>query len=1000
MRAAIDRAREGAAGAVLLGGEAGIGKTAVVRHVLDAVAAEPGGGGDALLVLHGSCLPLTSFAVPLVPIRAALATLPAGLPPAPELLDHDHPVTTAPLVLDAWLDRVCELRTVVLSVDDLHWADQSSLDTLLYLLAGRPDRRLAVLFTLRSTELGPGHPVHSWLATMRRSPSFESLALAPLTRPETLEQLTGLLGSPPHETLVGDVYARSQGNPYLNQLLVTDLTASAQHLAPTMSVDLQGALMANWHGLDPAARELTSVVAVAGFRMGAGELQQIVGPRAAGVATALTAAVAGHVLDRAADGSYWFPHPLQAEALREYLPWDERRKWHEIVAAHLERRLGNEPPTATLVQIADHHHGAGHRTLARDSAIRAATAAAGAGAHPEAIRLLCRALDLGRAGASTGGPARTTSGGAGWTEGGAGRTERSVGSAGGPASSTEGTTGSTDAGRADHLRVLRSLRQLAADAGNPRTELAAVQELMSLLEPSAGADRNDVAGLAERLELAEMTVRRSLLRLLVAERQGEPAEVARAVELAEVDPASWQYAYALAERARVAAWEGDPALPALAAAALAAARRCGHPKALSFALTAQAMSICLHEPDRHAEAASIARAARAAALDAHDFWAFVHAVAWEGNSQANCYSLQTVAASRSARSEAIAHGAHGLALSLLGANEAGASLVVGDWTATRDVLRTLFGSGLEPICELRARVTAARLSALQGRMTEAVAHLDRCEELSKGLDKLPSLESETVWIEVPLLGGDVDLALRRAEGVLDLDPAPHMCEWLLPLVARALADRACAARDGGAPDPVAEDTLRRLERDHPEVIYSGTVMPDYQTLLDAFGAWYAAELARGLSRPTAAAAWQDAAQRLEAVSLLWEATYAWYRVGEAALQGEHPDRHVAARALRTAAGMGGRLQAAPVLDRVERLARSARISLRSPADHPSRGLSSLTRRENEILVHLVAGRTYREIADALVLSEKTVSSHISNMLRKTGAANRVDLARRAGDAAP
>ena len=52
----------------------------------------------------------------------------------------------------------------------------------------------------------------------------------------------------------------------------------------------------------------------------------------------------------------------------------------------------------------------------------------------------------------------------------------------------------------------------------------------------------------------------------------------------------------------------------------------------------------------------------------------------------------------------------------------------------------------------------------------------------------------------------------------------------------------------------------------------------------------------------------------------------------------------------------------------------------------------LTAREREVLAHVVAGRTYAEIAAALFLSEKTVSSHISNMLHKTGTANRVELA--------
>jgi DNA-binding NarL/FixJ family response regulator len=88
------------------------------------------------------------------------------------------------------------------------------------------------------------------------------------------------------------------------------------------------------------------------------------------------------------------------------------------------------------------------------------------------------------------------------------------------------------------------------------------------------------------------------------------------------------------------------------------------------------------------------------------------------------------------------------------------------------------------------------------------------------------------------------------------------------------------------------------------------------------------------------------------------------------------------------------LQAAPLVGDIEALAESARIPLTSaPVEAPAAAAPyGFTPREVEILGHVVAGRTYAEIARALVVSEKTVSAHISNMLRKTGAANRVDLA--------
>ncbi|MEO7423519.1 MAG: helix-turn-helix transcriptional regulator [Ornithinibacter sp.] len=93
-----------------------------------------------------------------------------------------------------------------------------------------------------------------------------------------------------------------------------------------------------------------------------------------------------------------------------------------------------------------------------------------------------------------------------------------------------------------------------------------------------------------------------------------------------------------------------------------------------------------------------------------------------------------------------------------------------------------------------------------------------------------------------------------------------------------------------------------------------------------------------------------------------------------------------------------RLGAMPLLASIEALGRTARISLatveaaRPDGPQGGDGLDVLTRREREVVAHVVAGRTYAEIATALFLSEKTVSSHISNLLRKTGTANRIELA--------
>jgi DNA-binding NarL/FixJ family response regulator len=117
------------------------------------------------------------------------------------------------------------------------------------------------------------------------------------------------------------------------------------------------------------------------------------------------------------------------------------------------------------------------------------------------------------------------------------------------------------------------------------------------------------------------------------------------------------------------------------------------------------------------------------------------------------------------------------------------------------------------------------------------------------------------------------------------------------------------------------------------------------------------------------------------------------------------DTTAAGRSLRLAHELGGQMEAEPLLSEVEALARSARISLvhpASPAPLRSAGgsvLAQLTARENEILGYLVAGHTYREIAEELVISEKTVSVHVSNLLRKTGTSSRVEVSELARQAA-
>jgi DNA-binding CsgD family transcriptional regulator len=239
-------------------------------------------------------------------------------------------------------------------------------------------------------------------------------------------------------------------------------------------------------------------------------------------------------------------------------------------------------------------------------------------------------------------------------------------------------------------------------------------------------------------------------------------------------------------------------------------------------------------------------------------------------------------------------------------------------------------------------------------------------------------------------------------GLLSAGVPPTMCEWLCPLAARALADLVGDAKEHGA-DPgehlaLVDDLVDRF----PHVVPDGSMTnPGYRRQVDALDALYAADVARARGERDEAILWRRAAEELDG-TLPWDAAYAAFRAGESLLLQPAGSREDAAAFLRRAATSATALEAEPVLRDVTSLAAAARIPLdhgeTAPGDTTG-ALPGLTKREREIVTHIVAGRTYGEIARALFLSEKTVSSHVSNILRKTGSTNRVDLARRAQHAA-
>jgi predicted ATPase len=225
---------------VLVTGEAGVGKT---RFTAEGIARASAG---RMVVVRGECLPL-AHEIPLLAVSAALrelaamdggAVLDAALETAPGFARGEVGRLLLALGLGGgsaaggrdgeWrrqrlLSAVAELldrlagepgAALVLIVEDVHWADIATLDFLTFL--ARPGRRsgVKVVVTCCSDEAPLAAPVADWLAEARSDARVEEIALGPLSRAEVAEQVATLVGGAVSPTLVDELFARAEGNPF------------------------------------------------------------------------------------------------------------------------------------------------------------------------------------------------------------------------------------------------------------------------------------------------------------------------------------------------------------------------------------------------------------------------------------------------------------------------------------------------------------------------------------------------------------------------------------------------------------------------------------------------------------------------------------------------------------------------------------------------------------------------------------------------------------------
>jgi len=357
--------------AVFLTGESGVGKSRLLRETAESMRA------DGTAVLSGTCLDIGD-ALPLHPVLQALRKF-----ETPQAEGDDA---------GALLDRVSrELRAVagdsrlLLVLDDLQWADRSTRQLLLYLLAGLGELNLSVLAAVRAESLQGTHPLRRVLAELRRLRSVRVLDLSPLDKAQTLELVTAIVGDRVAREDADRVYKRSGGNPFVVEELARDLRDGRVELSDT----LREIFLSRMDELPPHAHAVVHAIAAGVEPVEHAVLARVVPVPEDELIEAVRASVAHRFVASAPDG-YRLRHRLVAEVLdNEVLPAEHmvlHRRFAEAVAA--------APGPADHAKLAHHWQQAGEPGRALPSVIAAAQAAERLYGFAEAHRYWSLALEL------------------------------------------------------------------------------------------------------------------------------------------------------------------------------------------------------------------------------------------------------------------------------------------------------------------------------------------------------------------------------------------------------------------------------------------------------------------------------------------------------------------------------------------------------------------------------------------------------------------------------
>jgi eukaryotic-like serine/threonine-protein kinase len=414
LSAALGDARSGNGRLVLIEGEPGIGKSRCARELVDRVERSGthvwagrclGGGAPAfwpwILVLRAigddrRAAPADRRAAEGLLSRLAPESLPVvdpRRPPVPALTDASRFWLSEALV--RCLLRSAEAKVRVLLIEDLHDADEGSLEALALLAPELARARMLVVATTRPRAADPSQTDKR--ATRLRP--TETIALAGLGLDDTTRYLEASLGRPVTTEVARAVHASTTGNPLFvkeaAQVLADSVGRDAMHADALRLPSVAWQLLRNRVAtLDASTTSALGAAAVLGEEFELSVLKRVLPLAAATLLEALEAAARAKLIDRtAADGTYVFAHALVRDAFYEALPPVDRRRLHAAAAEALQALAVLRPRLGT---IAHHLHAALPEANAEEAARccrLAGDAAMDLAGYDEAFRFYGWALD-------------------------------------------------------------------------------------------------------------------------------------------------------------------------------------------------------------------------------------------------------------------------------------------------------------------------------------------------------------------------------------------------------------------------------------------------------------------------------------------------------------------------------------------------------------------------------------------------------------------------------